>query len=97
MVRRNLHFDVCELAKHTRTSFSIINKRIFPPFYLIYSDIWGLFLSQLLLVSRWFVFFIDYCRVSLYMLKHTLDVSSVLPIFHSMIQNWFGTKIKRFW
>lgn len=37
------HFqcEVCELAKHTRVSFPISNKRSISPFQLIHSDIWG--------------------------------------------------------
>ena len=34
------HCDVCELAKHTRVSFPISNKRSARPFHLIHSDIW---------------------------------------------------------
>ena len=35
------HCDVCELAKHTRVSFPISNKRSVFPFQLVHSDIWG--------------------------------------------------------
>ena len=33
--------EVCELAKHKRSAFPIINKRSLVPFELIHSDIWG--------------------------------------------------------
>ena len=37
------HCETCALAKHTRISFSISNKRSSHPFHLIHSDIWGSF------------------------------------------------------
>ena len=44
-----LHCDLCKLAKHTRVSFPISNKRRFHPFHLIYSDIWVLLLYLMFL------------------------------------------------
>ena len=35
------HCETCELAKHTRVSSPISNKRSSHPFHLIHSDIWG--------------------------------------------------------
>ena len=36
-----LHCDVCKLAKHRRSSFSISNNKISIPFVLVHNDIWG--------------------------------------------------------
>lgn len=95
---RTFHCDICEYAKHTRVSFPISNKRSSSPFYLIHSDIWGPSTVPNVSGSRWFVSFIDDCtRVSwIFLLKNKSDVSTVLPKFHMMIQNQFGTKIRRF-
>lgn len=90
------HCDTCELAKHTRVSFPINNKRSSHPFHLIHSDIWGPSTIPNVSGARWFVTLIDDCtRVTwLFLLKHKSDVTSVIPNFHSMVQNQFGVKIK---
>ena len=92
------HCDVCEFAKHTRTSFPISNKRSSYPFHLIHSDIWGPSIVSNVSGSRWFVSFINDCtRVTwIFLLKHKSDVSSIFQNFHVMIQNQFGVKIKKF-
>ena len=92
------HCDVCELAKHTRVSFPISSKRSFHPFHLIHSDIWGPATIPNVSGARWFVSLIDdYTRVRwLFLLKQKSDVSTVIPNFHSMVQNQFGVKIKSF-
>ena len=94
---QSFHCDICEFAKHTRVPFPISNKKSSSPFFLIHSDIWGPSTIPNITGSRWFVTFIDDCtRVSwIYLLKNKSDVSHVFPVFHSMIKNQFGTKIKR--
>ncbi|KAL5577658.1 hypothetical protein UlMin_019357 [Ulmus minor] len=90
--------DVCQFAKHKRVSFPTRNKRCSKPFHLIHSDIWGPSRVPNISGAKWFVSFIDDCtRVTwVYLLKQKSDVSAVFPIFHTMIQNQFGVKIKRF-
>ena len=90
------HCDICEYAKHTRISFPISNKRS-SPFFQIHSDIWGPSTIPNTSGSRWFVTFIDDCtRVSwIYLLKNKSDVSRIFSIFCTMVQNQFGTKIKK--
>ncbi|KAJ9697063.1 hypothetical protein PVL29_009014 [Vitis rotundifolia] len=92
------HCKTCELAKHTRVSFPISNKRSSHHFHLIHSDIWGP--STIPNVSRahWFVSLTDDCtRVTwIFLLKQKSDVSIVIPNFHSIVQNQFGVKIKSF-
>ena len=77
--------------------FPISNKRSSSPFFLIHSDIWGPSTIPNILRSRWFITFIDDCtRVSwIYLLKNNFDVSHIFPIFCTMVQNQFGTKIKK--
>lgn len=91
------HCDVCELAKHTRVSFPISNKRSSHPFHLIHSDIWGPTIPNIS-GACWFVSLIDDCtRVTwLVLLKQKSDVSIVIPNFYLMVQNRFGVKIKSF-
>ena len=90
------HCDVCEYANYTRVSFPISNKRS-SPFFLIHNDIWGPSTIPNILGSRWFVAFMNDCtRVSwIYLLKNKSDVSHIFPIFCTMVQNQFGTKLKK--
>ena len=76
------------MAKHTRVSFPISNKRSSHHFHLIH-NVFG---------ARWFVSLSDdYTRVTwIFLLKQKSDVSIVIPNFHSMVQNQFGVKIKSF-
>ncbi|KAJ9705809.1 hypothetical protein PVL29_003762 [Vitis rotundifolia] len=92
------HCETCELAKHTRVSFLISNKRSSHPFHLIHSDIWGPSAIPNVYGARWFVFLIDDCTwvTWIFLLKQKYDVSIVIPNFHSMVQNQFGVKIKSF-
>ena len=91
---QSFHCNICEYAKYTRASIS--NKRS-SPFFLIHSDFWGPSTIPNISGSRWFVTFIDDCtRVSwIYLLKNKFDVSRIFPVFCKMVQNQFGTKIKK--
>ena len=53
--------ETYELAKHTRVSFPINNKRSSNPFHLIHSDIWGPSTIPNVSRARWFVSLIDDC------------------------------------
>ncbi|KAG8488224.1 hypothetical protein CXB51_018059 [Gossypium anomalum] len=94
----NFHCDICELAKHKRTSFPVSNKRTSTPFSLVHSDVWGPSTISNISGARWFVSFIDDCtRVSwIFLLKQKSDVRSVFSIFYNMIKTQFGVEIKRF-
>ena len=91
------HCEACELAKHTRVSFPISNKRSSHPFHLIHSDIWGPSTIPNVFGAHWFVSLIDDCtRVTwIFLLKQKSDVSIVIPNFHSVVQNQFGVKKKK--
>lgn len=93
-----LHRDVCEFAKHKRVNFPMSNKRCATPFYLIHSDVWGPSITPNISGPRWFVSFIDDCtQISwIFLLKDKSDVRTVFQNSHSMIQNQFGEKIKKF-
>lgn len=83
---------------NTRISlFSISNKRINSPFYLIHTDIWGPSNISNVSGSRWFVTFIDDCThvTWVFLLKHKSDVSTIIHNFISMIKNQFGVKVQR--
>ena len=93
-----LHCNVCVLAKHRHASFSISNKKVSIPFALVHSDIWGLATISNISGSRWFVSFIYDCTqiTWVFLLKQTLDVSTLFPYFHKMVKTQFGVGIKKF-
>ena len=95
---KKLHCDVCVLAKHRRASFSISNKKVSIPFALVHSDIWGLATISNISGSRWFISFMYDCtRITwVFLLKQTLDVSTLFPYFHKMVKTQFGVGIKKF-
>ena len=80
---QSFHFNICEYAKHTHTSFLIINKRSSSPFFLIHNGIWGPSTIPNISGSRWFVTFIDGCtRVSwIYLLENKYDAVHIFPTF----------------
>ena len=88
---------MCEFAKQNHVPFPISNKSSLVHFSLIHSDIWSPTIPNICRAC-WFVSFIDDCtKVSwIFQLKNKSDVSLVLPNFHTMVQNQFGVKIKRF-
>ncbi|GMI89878.1 hypothetical protein HRI_002657100 [Hibiscus trionum] len=92
-----LHCDVCELAKHKRSSFPASNNRTNIPFSLIHSDVWGPSSVPNITGARWFVSFIDdHTRVTwIYLLKQKSDVASTFQNFYTMIKTQFGAEIKR--
>ena len=93
-----LHCNVCVLAKHRHASFSISNKKVSIPFALVHSDIWGLATISNISGSRWFISFMYDCtRITwVFLLKQTLDVSTLFPYFHKMVKTQFKVGIKKF-
>ena len=85
------HCETYELAKHTRVSFPINNKRSSHPFHLIHSDIWGPSTIPNVSRARWFVSLIDDCtRVTwIFLLKQKFDVGIVIP----NSTRWFKTNL----
>ena len=77
--------------------FLLVIKFFSSHFFLIHSDIWGPSTIPNTSGSRWFVPNIDDCtRVYwIYLLKNKSDVSHIFPTFFTMVQNQFGTKIKK--
>ncbi|KAK8954463.1 hypothetical protein KSP39_PZI002722 [Platanthera zijinensis] len=87
--------DVCELSKHTRSTYVSSTSRATSCFELIHSDVWG----PAPIVSfdgfSYFVTFIDdYSRcLWVYLLKRKSDVLSVYTHFTAMIQTQHGKSV----
>ena len=88
--------DVCQLSKHTRSTYT--PKQYVPskPFSIIHSDIWGPSRVKNLNGARWFLTLIDdHTRISwVYLMKDKSEASSIIIQFHKMIKNQFTTDIQ---
>ena len=94
----SLFCEACQLAKHKRISFPFRGIRSEIPLYRIHSDIWGPSPSKWLRWSCWFIVFIDDCtRLTwVYTMKNKSEASVIISSFIKLIQNQFGTTLKRF-
>ena len=90
--------EVCQFAKHCRTSFPINSMECNLPFTLIHSDIWRLAKIPDIHGARQFVSFIDdYSRATwLFLMKDNSEVSSLLLQFQKIFFTQFRAKIKWF-
>lgn len=88
--------EVCELAKHTKSHYSIQPYKPSKPFTLIHSDVWGPSRVSNNIGSRWFVTFIDdHTRVTwVFLMKGKLEVGSIFENFHKMVQTQFQSNIQ---
>jgi hypothetical protein len=86
--------DLCELAKHTRTTYPSSNEISRDPFEVVHSDVWGLSTVTSLLGERWFVTSIDgFSRCTrLYVLKQKCDVLPAFKDFYALVGNQYNAK-----
>ena len=92
----DFHCDICEYAKHHRSSFPPISYRPSKPFSVIHSDVWGPTNIPNRNNVKWFVTFIDdHTRLCwTYLIRDKTEVRTTFINFHSMIQTQFHTKIQ---
>ena len=87
---------ICQLAKHTRNTYSRLIYKPSSPFTLIHSDVWGP--SRINNISRahWLVSFIDgHTRLTLvFLMKEKSKVGHIFQSFNIMIHTQFKTKIQ---
>lgn len=88
--------EICQLAKHTRSTYTPLNYKPSKPFTLIHSDVWGPSRIKNISGSRWFVSFIDdHTRLTwLFLMKEKSQVEDIFRRFNSMIQTQFQTKVQ---
>ena len=93
----SFHCDVCQFAKHHRTTFPPNGNKSSKPFDLIHSDVWGPSPIPNISGAKWFVSFIDDCtRVTwLFLMKDKSEVFHLFVKFYRMIQTQFESPIKR--
>ncbi|KAI3788025.1 hypothetical protein L2E82_00620 [Cichorium intybus] len=93
---RNLECEVCQLAKHTRSSYSPVPYKPSSPFHLIHSDVWGPSRVKNISGARWFVTFIDdHTQVTwVFLMKEKSEVGRIFQFFHKMVLTQFSTQIQ---
>ena len=90
--------EICEFAKHRRTSFSTQPCKATKPFTMIHSDVWGPYQIKTLTGKRWFITFIDdHTRVTwVFLLHDKSETETVFKNFYNMIFTQFQTQIQIF-
>ena len=87
--------EICQLAKHTRTTYSPQPYEPTIPFSLIHGDIWGPTRIANISGARWFLLLVDdHTRLSwTFLMKDKFKTAQNFQNFHAMIQNQFQTTI----
>jgi hypothetical protein len=92
----SIQCEICELAKHHRTSFPVVPYKPSHPFSLIHSDLWGPSRIPNRTNKKYFISFIDdHTRTCwVYLLKDKMEVREVFIQFYSMVNTQFSAKIQ---
>ena len=90
--------EVCQLAKHRRSSFRLSMSHTSTPLYRIHSDVWGPAPQSSLKGHRYFVIFVDEAirYTWTYLLAAKSGVTSTVRHFCIMVNTQFGRGIQRF-
>ncbi|CAN0910966.1 Retrovirus-related Pol polyprotein from transposon TNT 1-94 [Linum grandiflorum] len=93
---KDFQCDVCQLAKHTRSSYHGLSYRPTRPFAIIHSDIWGPTRIKNINGARWFVTFIDdHTRLTwTFLMREKSETTAMFQEFYDMILTQFNTKIQ---
>ncbi|KAM2944179.1 hypothetical protein COP2_027257 [Malus domestica] len=93
--KESTHCETCHLSKATRLPLGSSMSRVFQPFELVHSDIWGPS-SESFDGYKYFIIFVDdYSRTTwLYLLKSKSEVMEVFKDFHNLVKNHFSSQIK---
>ncbi|KZV53482.1 hypothetical protein F511_14848 [Dorcoceras hygrometricum] len=88
--------DICQFAKHHRSSFPAHSYHASKPFALIHSDVWGPFKTATLSNKRWFITFIDdHTRLCwVYILTDKSEAERTFKNFCTMVETQFHEKIQ---
>jgi len=94
----SLQCEVCEFAKHHRSSFPIQSYKPSKPFSMIHSDVWGPNRTSTLSNKKWFITFTDdHTRLCwVYLLKEKSEVGQIIQNFCKLVQTQFNTQIQVF-
>lgn len=91
-----LQCQVCQLAKHCRTTFPTSSNKSVSLFELIHSDVWGPAPVNSIDGHKYFITFIDdfsHCTW-IYLMKSRDEVPKMIQVFCKMVETQFGKKVK---
>ena len=90
--------EVCEYAKHKKSTYPSSQTRKSYPLQLIHSDVWGPYKDVSIHDHRWFIVLVDDCTrfTWVFLMKTKLEVSQIIPYFINFVQQQFDTKFKGF-
>ena len=82
-----LHCEICQLSKHTRSSYQNQTYKPSYPFLVIHSDVWEPSKINNITGSRWFIIFIDdHTRITwTFLMKEKSEVRQIFQNFNNMI------------
>lgn len=96
--KKSSHFqcEICQLSKHTRTSYPSMSYKSLNPFALIHNDIWGPSRVKNISGAHWTITFIDdHTKLTwTYLTKDKFETSSIFRSFHSMISTQIQNEIQ---
>lgn len=88
--------EVCQMAKHTRNTYSPRSYKPSHPFSLVYGDIWGPVRIPSITGARWFLLLVDdHTRLCwTFLMKDKSETKHIFQHFHVMVQNQFNAQIQ---
>lgn len=94
---RLVQCDVCPLAKQKRLSFTSNNHTSPNPFDLVHCDTWGPYHVPIHSGYRYLLTLVDDCTgfTWVYLMRHKLDASCIIPKFFKMIETRFQMSFKK--
>ena len=93
---KEIHCEICPLAKQKRLPFTSSTHISLECFDLIHCDLWGPFSAPIIDGCRYFLTIVDDCSrcTWVYLLKHKSQTQSILEQFCTMIETQFLKKVK---
>lgn len=93
---KDFQCDVCQLAKHSRSSYLLRSYNASHHFSMIHCDIWGPSRVANLGGYRWFLLLVDdHTRIPwVFLMKEKSEASVLIKQFHVMVKTQFNTDIQ---
>ena len=95
-INKDVHCEICPLAKQKRLPFPSSTHVSLECFDLIHCDLWGPFSTPTIDGCRYFLTIVDDCSrcTWVYLLKHKSQTQPILEQFCTMIETQFLKKVK---
>lgn len=101
MFNFDFHFNICELAKHYHSSFSLSTSHSITSFTFVHFDVCGhILITSLFGLCYCGTFVDDFSRATwttwIYLLKSKNECFSMFKLFYKLVKTQFDTKLKVF-